>query len=85
MKEEQSKNIIEKIKENPAIDFAQIKVLQAELESVKNNLDNTNEIDALTKTIDVYKKIIKVAPMLESTLKSNLELMNKTLQNLKNK
>jgi hypothetical protein len=83
MKKEELKIITEKIKENPAIDLTQIKLMQDELENVKNNLNNGTEIDALTKTIEVYKKIIKTVPMLESTLAPNLELMNKTLQNLK--
>ena len=81
----ESKTIIEDLKKNPAIDFQKITSIISELETFKNNVNNVNEIDGLTNVIEIYKKMIKAAPMLKSSLMPNLELLNKTLQNLKTK
>jgi uncharacterized protein YneF (UPF0154 family) len=84
MKQEESKKIIDNFKENPTINFEKITLLISKMEDIKNKLSNKNEVDSLTDVIKTYEEMIKVAPMLKSTLTPNLELLNKTLHNLKN-
>lgn len=85
MKQEESKKIIDNFKENPTLDFEKITLLISKMEDIKNNLNNKSEVDALTDVIKTYEEMIKAAPMLKSSLMPNLELLKKTLQNLKNK
>lgn len=85
MKAEESKIIIEKIKENPAVDFAEIKLIQAELESIKSNANSANEMDSLIKLIKVYQKLVKAAPGLKSMLGPNVQAMNILLEQLNKK
>jgi hypothetical protein len=85
MKPIESKDIIKNFKENPTFDFEKITLLISKMEDVKNNINNKSEIDILKSVIENYHEMIKAAPMLKSSLMPNLELLNKTLQNLKNK
>jgi hypothetical protein len=85
MNNKEKKIVIDEIKQNPLIDFEQIKKLQASVETIKTNVNSKNEIDSLKNLKEVYEKVIVAAPALKSVLSPNIEAMNALLNKLNKK